>query len=180
MKSVHPLVRSHAFRVHVYPRARGEIPASFRLHVRPSVLSSAPLPPPVRGGTAAPLANIRAVTTRRNHTALRARARAQWGDRSRPEHRYSRLHGRSLRKSTWFCPNGFPFRCEKWRVRAAVSAPTHFYASDHACDFPRDSRARARTCSRTWPRLYIFPVPPLRINIRIFFGVQVCVSVDNF
>lgn len=73
----------------------------------------------------------------------RASSRAQWGGQSRPEHRYSRLHGRSLRKSTRFCPNGFPFRCEKWRVRAAViSAPTHFCASDHACDFSRDFRAR--------------------------------------
>jgi len=79
----------------------------------------------------------------------RASSRAQWGGRSRPEHRYSRLHGRSLRKSTRFCPNGFPFRCEKWRMRAAVSAATHFCASDHACDFPRNSRARPGPVSRT-------------------------------
>jgi len=81
----------------------------------------------------------------------RASCRARWGVRSRTKHRYSRLHGRSLRKSTRFCPNGFPFRCEKWRVRAVVSATTHFWTSDHACDFSRDSRARphvppARAC----------------------------------
>ena len=66
----------------------------------------------------------RPVTTRRNYTAL-AFARTV-GAQSRPEHRYSPLHGRSLRKSARFCPDGFPFRCEKWRVRAAVSVTTHF------------------------------------------------------
>ena len=63
----------------------------------------------------------------------RVRVRAQWGARSRPEHRYSPLHGREAYANRLdFCPDGFPCRCEKWRVRAAVSVPTHFCRATRA------------------------------------------------
>lgn len=49
---------------------RKKIPASFRLYTRPSLRSFIGAREGPRRGVAAPLANIRAVTTRRNHTAL--------------------------------------------------------------------------------------------------------------
>lgn len=57
------------------------------------------------------------MTIRRNYTALAL----QWGPEVGRSTVTGRCTGRSLRKSARFCPDGFPFRCEKWRVRAIGS-----------------------------------------------------------
>lgn len=54
-----------------------------------------------------------------DYTPKLYRARVIVGARSRPEHRYrpgARVGAYANRLD--FCPDGFPFRCEKWRVRA--------------------------------------------------------------
>lgn len=169
-----PLARSHAFRVHVYPRAhtRRYLHHSIYIHVRLSVLSSGPTRAPSRRGVAAPLANIRAVTTRRNHTALARSGATEVGRSTVTAGCTAEAYANRLdfaRMAFLFvvkngaCEPRFPRRPTSTRARPCVRFSS------------RDSRARAlRTCSHvTINRVALSSFrSPVRINIRIF-SVQV-------
>lgn len=160
--SSHWCAIAHSAYTHVYPRARGGT------CIIPSVLSLEAV---------APLANIRAVTTpwRRNHTALAPRAARSGAAKVGRSTVTAGCTAEAYANRLDFARMAFLFVVKNGACEPLVSAPTHFYASDHACDFPRGSRARPHTWrlrARDHPprcALSSFFLPGPSWNIRVFF-----------
>lgn len=90
-------------------------------------------------------ANIRAVTTSRNHTALAPRAALSGAAEVGRSTVTAGCTAEAYANRLDFARMAFLFVVKNGACEPPVSATTHFCASDHACDFPRGSRARPGT-----------------------------------